>query len=68
MSFAIAPEMCAVCGACEVECPVGAISMHESNRYFVIDPTTCTDCGACVEVCPTEAISPADQRAAHATG
>lgn len=49
-------EECINCGACEGECPEGAIS--EGDDIYVIDPDKCTDCGSCVEVCPVEAISP----------
>ncbi|MBN2184986.1 MAG: 4Fe-4S binding protein [Candidatus Krumholzibacteriota bacterium] len=55
MTHVISDE-CIVCGACEPECPVEAISEGESK--YEIDADKCTDCGACVEVCPTEAISP----------
>ena len=47
-------EECINCGACESECPDGAIS--EGDDIYVIDPDKCTDCGSCVEVCPVEAI------------
>lgn len=52
----IISDECISCGACESECPTGAIS--EGDEIYVIDPDACTDCGACVECCPTEAISP----------
>ena len=55
MTHVISDE-CIVCGACEPECPVEAIS--EGEAQYEIDAEKCTDCGACVEVCPTEAISP----------
>ena len=55
MTHVISDE-CIVCGACEPECPVEAIS--EGETQYEIDAEKCTDCGACVEVCPTEAISP----------
>jgi len=60
MPHCIIIEECAVCGACEAECPVNAVSIHSSNQYYVIDPDLCTDCGDCVEVCPTEAVKPGD--------
>ncbi len=47
-------EDCISCGACEPECPEGAIS--EGDDIYVINPDMCTDCGACVEVCPSDAI------------
>ena len=47
-------DECIMCGACEPECPVEAIS--EGDPKYIIDPELCTDCGACVEVCPADAI------------
>jgi ferredoxin len=52
-------EECISCGACEPECPNGAIS--EGDEIYIIDPNKCTECvGAfesskCVEVCPVDA-------------
>jgi len=43
---------CVSCGACEGECPVGAISA--GSGQFVIDADSCTDCNACMVACPTE--------------
>jgi len=48
---------CIMCGACEAECPSGAIS--QGTDMYVIDPEKCTDCHACVDVCPTGACTPA---------
>lgn len=56
MAHVINKDECIACGACESECPVGAIS--EGDGYFVIDATKCTDCASCVAVCPVDAISP----------
>lgn len=44
---------CISCGACEAECPVGAIS--EGDGKFEINADECLDCGACAGVCPVEA-------------
>ena len=52
MAYTINDE-CLSCGACEPECPVGAIS--EGDDKFVIDAALCTDCGSCAGVCPTNA-------------
>lgn len=46
-------DKCISCGACEGECPVGAISKGEDK--YVIDPEKCIECGACRSVCPVEA-------------
>jgi ferredoxin len=57
MAYVINKDDCIQCGACESECPDGAIS--EVDGYYVIDPEKCKDCGSCSEVCPSSAISPA---------
>ena len=57
MSYKITDE-CISCGACEPECPNGAIS--EGETIYVIDPEKCTECvgsheeSKCVEVCPVD--------------
>ncbi len=55
MAYKIDASGCVNCGACEPECPVGAIS--EGDGVRVIDAGTCIDCGACAGVCPTDVIS-----------
>lgn len=47
---------CVMCGTCEPECPVTAISPGDPK--YVIDADTCIDCGSCAAVCPTECITP----------
>jgi ferredoxin len=53
-------DECISCGACEPECPNGAIS--QGNGIYVVDPSKCDECvatggkSACVDACPTEAI------------
>ena len=43
-------DKCISCGACEMECPVGAISQGEER--YIIDPEKCIECGACQAICP----------------
>ena len=52
MAYKITDD-CISCGACEAECPVGAIS--EGDGKFEINADECLDCGACAGVCPVEA-------------
>lgn len=55
-------DECINCGACEPECPNGAIS--EGDDIYVIDPELCTECvgfhgdEACQSVCPVECCVP----------
>ena len=61
MSTYITDE-CINCGACEPECPNGAIS--EGDDIYVINPDLCTECvgfhgdEACQTVCPVECCLP----------
>lgn len=50
-------DACVNCGACEGECPVGAISEADGKR--VIDASVCVSCASCAAaaVCPTGAIA-----------
>lgn len=48
-------DSCVSCGACEAQCPVGAIAQGDSQ--FEINPDMCIDCGACAGGCPVGAIS-----------
>jgi NAD-dependent dihydropyrimidine dehydrogenase PreA subunit len=54
MAYKISDE-CIACGACQPECPVGAI---KEGPKFSIDADECLSCGACEPVCPVSAISP----------
>ncbi|NMB07265.1 MAG: 4Fe-4S binding protein [Tissierellia bacterium] len=55
MAYKISDE-CIMCGSCEAECPVEAISAGDDK--YVIDPDLCIDCGSCSEVCAVDAIHP----------
>lgn len=46
-------DKCISCGACEQECPTGAIS--QGDDIYVIDPEKCIECGTCRAVCPVGA-------------
>ena len=64
---------CINCGACEPECPNGAIfeaannddNQYSSEDFYWIDQDLCTECVGhhdvpqCVSVCPVDAIVPA---------
>ena len=47
-------DQCLMCGSCEGECPVGAISAGDTQ--YVINADECIDCGACAGACPADAI------------
>ena len=51
-------DTCISCGACQDECPVGAISAGDTQ--YVIDASACIDCGSCSGVCPVDAPQPED--------
>ena len=46
-------DKCIACGACAMECPVGAIS--EADGKYKIDQSMCISCGACAATCPVGA-------------
>ena len=52
MAFKITDD-CISCGACEAECPVGAIA--EGDGTYEIDADACVSCGACADACPVAA-------------
>lgn len=54
MAYKISDE-CINCGACEAECPAGAISEGDGKR--VIAEESCVSCGTCAGACPVSAIS-----------
>lgn len=54
MAYKIVTSQCTQCGACEFECPNGAIRMK--GDAYIIDAAKCTECDGdspkCVAVCP----------------
>ncbi len=54
MAHKISPDTCVACGACQAECPTGAI---KEGDVYSIDPDICIDCGTCADACPTGSIS-----------
>ena len=52
MAYHISDD-CISCGACEAECPAGAIS--EGDGKFEINADLCTECGSCADACPVGA-------------
>ena len=52
MAYVISDD-CISCGACESECPGGAISMGDD--HYQINADECISCGACAGTCPVGA-------------
>ena len=52
MAYKITDD-CISCGACEAECPVGAIA--EGDGKYEINADAGIECGACNGVCPVGA-------------
>jgi ferredoxin len=50
---------CIRCGACEAECPEGAIYLGDT--HFEVDPDKCVECGSCANVCPVAAVHPEEE-------
>ncbi|MHC4046183.1 4Fe-4S binding protein [Bradyrhizobium sp. 23AC] len=56
MAYKIVASQCTACGACEFDCPNGAVNLKRD--VYVIDPKTCTECEGhfgtpqCAAVCP----------------
>ena len=47
-------DRCVKCGACESECPNGAIV--ELEKKFTINYVKCVECGNCMDNCYNKAI------------
>lgn len=54
----INPELCLGCGNCVPYCPVGAISIDESDDIASVNLDECVECGNCLRLakCPVDAI------------
>ncbi|MFH8347481.1 Coenzyme F420 hydrogenase/dehydrogenase, beta subunit C-terminal domain [Streptomyces sp. NPDC018045] len=51
----LAPQLCTVCGACELACPAGVIGFDELDPVLTVASWTAADCGECtdcLDVCP----------------
>ena len=55
MAFVI-NDGCVSCGACEAQCPVGAIT-GELKKTHSINTSACIKCGVCKQTCKFGAIS-----------
>ncbi|MCQ2604165.1 MAG: 4Fe-4S binding protein [Spirochaetia bacterium] len=44
-------DRCAACGACENECPSGAIKVYR-GCFAAVSPEKCIGCGKCAKICP----------------
>ncbi len=52
---AVNTDICVACGACQTECPMGAISVYK-GCYAVVDGAKCVGCGKCSRICPAGCI------------
>jgi NAD-dependent dihydropyrimidine dehydrogenase PreA subunit len=54
----INPELCVGCGNCVPYCPMGAISIDESDGIACVNLDECVECGSCLRLagCPVDAI------------
>ena len=59
MTHIIDADACILCGACESECPIEAISEKDGTMW--INPDICEDHGDCVDVCPVDAIAKVEE-------
>ena len=61
MAYKIDSGSCSVCGACEFDCPTGAVKM-KGDSYTIV-ASKCAECKGyfdapqCVAVCPADSIS-----------
>ena len=52
-------DECIGCGACEPQCPFGAIEIKDGKAQ---NTAACTACGACVDICPVGAIKRIEEK------
>lgn len=52
--FNIQPSLCTMCGACQGQCPVDAITFDAQGRIASIDESICVECGTCELICSSE--------------
>lgn len=48
---------CVFCGACQKQCPVGAISVDRDAKTWEVDNFKCITCEYCTEKCPKKCLS-----------
>lgn len=58
MKYIIDDKACLACGACELICPVAAISLNEASNVYKIDSDACKGCGHCTDACIIGCIYP----------
>lgn len=50
-------QKCISCGACQINCPPGAIKVDRNAKTWTINRMDCIQCGACTYKCPTKCLS-----------
>ena len=48
-------KYCVACGACQKNCPLGAISIYK-GIFAKVDFNKCVGCSKCAKVCPASII------------
>ena len=51
----VSKDYCVACGACAIECPIGAIKIVD-GVFAEVDQNKCVGCSKCANICPASTI------------